>query len=74
MADYRIDGQGLLDKGLTPDGAVVDGIGLLTFGFVFSCFSPFVYPSGVTATVWAQSAGVTMTSWTGATGPMFGPC
>lgn len=74
MSDYRISGQGLLEFGLSSE-SVVDGIGLLTRGFVFSCFSPFV-PPGVTAvsTAWSQSFGTSATVWVGVTGTLWGDC
>lgn len=74
MNDYRIDANGLLQFGLDADG-VVDAIGLMTNGFVWSCYSPFVNPSGpAISTSWTQVFGTSSTVWTGATGTIFGPC
>ncbi len=73
--DYRITEIGLLTRGLTVDGVVVDGTALLTFGFVASCYSSFIpSPTSPLSTSWASSPGVTLTTWTGATGTIFGPC
>jgi hypothetical protein len=72
--DYRIDGQGLLENGLSSSD-VVDGVGILTMGLIWSCFSPFVPPSGATIiTNWAVSYGTSLTIWSGATGVFYGPC
>lgn len=74
MNDFRIDGNGLLQFGLDADG-VLDGVGLLTSGFVFSCYSPFLPPGGtMVSTSWTQVFGTSSTVWTGATGTIFGPC
>lgn len=66
--------MGLLTEGLTVDGSQIDGVALLTFGFVATCFSPFV-PGGTTITTsWTVAYGTSATIWTGATGTLFGPC
>lgn len=75
MSDYKLDPLGLENRGLAAgDGEIIDPIGLLTFGFIFSCYSPFVPgSSNVISTTWTQSAGITTTTWTGSTG-FYGPC
>ncbi len=72
--DYRVVGEGLLVDGLTPDGSVVDAVGLMTKGFVFTCFSPFIPGPQVITTNWTTSPGITLTTWSGATGIIYGDC
>lgn len=84
MIDSKISGEGLLLKGLTRDGESVDGLGVVTQGFLWPCYSPFIQPIGVTSTtwsqaagvstIWSQSAGVTISPWAGATSLVFGDC
>lgn len=72
--DYRISGEGLLQFGLSADG-VIDGVGLLTSGFVWGCYSPFVPGiSNTVSTSWATVFGTSSTTWSGVTGIIFGPC
>lgn len=72
--DYRTNPQGLLEYGLAADGIILDGVGLQTFGFVWSCYSPFIGVSMVASTSWSMVSGTSSTIWTGVTGPMWGPC
>jgi hypothetical protein len=74
MSAYRIDGPGLLKQGLCATDTVIDGTGLLTFGLIWSCFSPFDWPIGVTYTAWTTSPGVTSTTWSTPSGGIYGPC
>lgn len=66
-----INGASLEDFGLT-DFKVIDGIGLLTRGFVIMCSSDWTQPASVT-TSWTQPTGVS-TMWVGATNTIFGTC
>lgn len=66
-----INGASLEDFGFT-DLKSVDGIGLLTRGFVLNCSSDWIQPGSVT-TNWTQPAGIS-TMWAGATNTIFGDC
>ncbi len=66
-----INGPSLSDFGFT-DLKTVDGIGLLTRGFVITCSSDWIQPHSVT-TSWSQPTGVS-TMWAGATNTVFGSC
>jgi hypothetical protein len=57
------------------NGSQFDGVALLTFGLVASCFSPFVPPGGTAViTSWTVSYGASSTTWTPVSGTLYGPC
>lgn len=66
--------MGLLKQGLSADDVILDGTGLETFGFVWSCYSSFIPVPGTTSTIWSMTPGTSQTVWTGVTGIIYGPC
>ncbi len=69
--DVTINGAMLETEGFT-DFIEIEGVGLLTRGFVKLCDGDWIQPLSIN-TSWSQPAGIT-TIWAGSSNAIFGDC
>ena len=62
--DITISGQALESQGFVGLGFTIDGLGLLTFGFVWTCSQIWSPNDPLISTSWTNADPVVTTTWT----------